>query len=1136
MSDQKNLTAYSRDSLIRVFKGEAASLIESGEQWGERVDVHEYLHDTPGFSGMVGRTMHRTQIDDRQDGKYLPVYDNEMDLSMIRAMSWLLKERVPMAKAIEGRLLDYTIGNGFDWSITSKEAPEALIERLNKDVERVFDENAWTGELERESFTREFDDGEFMMSLNLEGDSIRFEVHEGEELTEPVDPRDIEEWIGIYDYVPSWRFGVLTQQNRSDSPKGYHVTRNASGTDWDFYPVENFVHWKRNVRKSAKRGVTDFYTPHTYLMRGDKVFTNTAEGAAIQAAIAYILEHAPGVSKGQAESMGRNTLVNPRQDSVTGRNTTVQRIRPGTIRQVPSGQKYHSSLLGSNQSSIYIDVMEAALRLAGTIYSMPEGMITGTYENNSYASAETAVDPWVLGRKADQSTRERRKKQLIVQIIRVLHSFGRYKEYGDPSFEQILAMIDIGVNAPDLWPKKYSSEEVTAIVTQISEGLMDPQTAATKLGNDYDQVQDRIKAGGHVKPKPTPQPGMGGIGGGVPGEEPEDDGDGSSVGQDAIDRVMARLTESEDEQFTPPIAAQQNARKVLTWLESHGEVAGLTRVGIARVKRIANGLPVGRDVVERMASLRENCGTGDGGFKSGNDCSGGGGSGGIGKVTQSQKNAVEDYTTDKFQTINSELRSGGPESKDTKKIVKEVDSFLANSPKREGATVRSFDIGDGDSEKIKSMLKEGGVFTDDAYVSTRKKPTLTDTIAFKDKSAPGGKVVMKVTGKSGVDISDISKNTGEGEVLYPRGTKFKVKKVVKTPQGGILAEVEEMTDESTQESLQESLTDTPWKDPEHVAFLGFGGAEGVEWAKKNVTFLEDCGTGAGGFKPGNSCGKGEGGKSLARSLSRAVPMSDAQSKEIAKLNPDGPVDGKVKIPKGFGPDQTDDIKMLYPGSTVDSGKTAKTTKTKTTTKKSQAKTGRRSDSELESEFGPKRSKSMGDSYKEHESIASKQKKLTKAEQNAAKVYTSEEYKKINGALRSGESIDNVPPPELKRLNSKAAKTKLPPGTVLYAGVGENTAKRILEGGDTFEHKGLRSTSVDPGTATKFLKGEPYVMEIKAKRGLAIDDSVSDWEEMEVVQAHGTKYRVIGFQKNRKLGSSSDRGGRKAVNVITLEEI
>lgn len=604
-------TEYSKDSLIRVFKGgDGTPLLESGERWGDRVDVREYLYDTPGFSGMLGRSMHRTQIDDRTDGKYLPIYDNEMDLSLIRAMSWLLKDRVPMAKAIECRLLDYTIGNGFDWSITGKNVDERLISRLERDVEKVFDENAWTGELERESFTREFDDGEFMMSLNLDGDAIRFEVHEGEELTEPLDKRALEDWLDLFEYEPSWTFGVLTQRNRSDQPKGYHVVRNPSGTDWDFYPVEKFVHWKRNVRKSAKRGVTDLYTPHTYLMRGDRVFTNTAEGAAIQAAIAYILEHAEGVTRGQAASMSRNTLIGGKTDPYTERNKNVQRIAPGTIRQIPSGQKYHASMLGSNKSDIYIQVMEAALRLAGTIYSMPEGMITGTYQNNSYASAETAVDPWVLGRKADQSTRERRKRQLIVQIIRILHSMGRYKEFGDPSFEELLMMIDVVVTAPDLWPESVTSEEVTAMIAQIAEGLIDPQTAATKLGNNYDEVQERIKAGKHVKPDPPANPMGGGQFGNQGSGNPDgqdDPGDGSTVAQDAIDRVMARITESDEETFVPPIDAQKNAQRVLRWMESHGDPVGLSRVGIARVKRIAGGLPIGRDVVERMAdvSVRE---------------------------------------------------------------------------------------------------------------------------------------------------------------------------------------------------------------------------------------------------------------------------------------------------------------------------------------------------------------------------------------------------------------------------------------------------------------------------------------------------------------------------------------------------
>ncbi len=167
---------------------------------------------------------------------------------------------------------------------------------------------------------------------------------------------------------------------------------------------------------------------------------------------------------------------------------------------------------------------------------------------------------------------------------------------------------------------------------------------------------------------------------------------------------------------------------------------------------------------------------------------GSGGRGGKRVSKEEARNAIEDYSTDHFQRVNEGLRSGDVDSKDP--IVRGVDSYLKNQPKRKGDTIRSFGTDSDRYDEVKGML-ESGTFTDAAYISTAKKPSLTDRIAFTQKIAPKGHVVLKITGKNGVDISDVSLNPTEGEVLYPRGTKFKVVKFVELETGSLLAELEE---------------------------------------------------------------------------------------------------------------------------------------------------------------------------------------------------------------------------------------------------------------------------------------------------------------------------------------------------------
>lgn len=463
------------------------------EEWGDPVDRFEYLNDTPGFTGVAGRYARESNVQDRSDGKYLPVYEHETDLRIIRALSWLLKEKVPPAKTIVERLKDYTIGTGFDWKFTSRTDREAA-ERLNRMVMRVLEENKYHDVLERELYARKVEDGEYGLEIVKHGSSIELLTREMDELTEPANTRPLEDWLDCSHFVSSWSFGVHTEKNKPHKPLGYHCVRDLAGMDWDYIPESRFLHAKRNVRRNAKRGVSDFYVPHMLLRRADKVLTNTAEGAAIVAAIAYITEHAPGVTAGQIQ----NRLLNGQTGTggakpVTGQRDVLKDIRPGTIRHVPNATKVYQGLLGSNSSNIYIDVMSAALRVAGAIYAMPEGMITGDYSNANLASALVAESPFAQGRLADQKVCAAELKELLWKIVRMLDSMGMLSKSKLPDYEKLRVHFDLTVNEPKIIQRDRESQ-VRAISTELALGLIGKRTAATELGRDFDAEQDQIQS------------------------------------------------------------------------------------------------------------------------------------------------------------------------------------------------------------------------------------------------------------------------------------------------------------------------------------------------------------------------------------------------------------------------------------------------------------------------------------------------------------------------------------------------------------------------------------------------------------------------------------------------------------------
>lgn len=465
------------------------------------IDTREFMRDTPGFFPSGGM-LSASQIYDRDDGRYRPVYQHEFDLKMIRAMSWMLTERVPMAQAWVNRLLDYTIGAGYDWSIKHE----------NKDVQRLasalitqtFDDNDWVSGLERESYAREVADGEFIASIEYHNGSVEINVKEGDELTEPVNARDLEDYYDV-DFDASWSFGVLSPRYKPHKAVRYHFVADQNGNDWDCVPAWRVAHWKRNVRTGAKRGVSDFYKPHVYLLRADKVFTNTAHGAATQAAIAFIVEHAPGTTVKQAASLLSMTRLVQREGRTTSNTVEKsQEIRPGTRIETSAGSKYHAGLLGSNNSQIYIEVMESGLRMAGTVHAFPEGMLTGTYQNNNRSSSETAENPWKQGRLAEQNERARRVKQLIIKVLKLYAEHGAFVRFGFDDWNALRMGLEVAIQPARVFPDDPKAL-TEALAMQKTNGWVSDQTAVTELGRDYEAEQALIKKQGPA-PRQIGQP------------------------------------------------------------------------------------------------------------------------------------------------------------------------------------------------------------------------------------------------------------------------------------------------------------------------------------------------------------------------------------------------------------------------------------------------------------------------------------------------------------------------------------------------------------------------------------------------------------------------------------------------------
>lgn len=553
---------FSGDLAVTTTHVDFTRLVESSPTWGEPIDITEFLRDTPGFA-TSSFGLNATQIYDREDGRYRPVYNSEIDLRMIRAMSWLLYERVPMARAWVERLTDYTISTGFDWTITSKN-DQTLAKRCKVLVDRVLRQNDWTSELERESYQREVVDGESIIELEWCDGDISLSFREADELTEPANKAELERYYGIDDFVPSWSYGMLSPKCKPDRPIAYHFVRDQAGNDWDLVKACKVAHWKRNVRRRAKRGVGDFYTPHVYLLKGDKVFSSTADGTATQAAIAYIVKHGPGTTQTQASAFTSMARYTGRVDPITGVAERAISAKGGTKRLDIKGMDYYAGPLGTNNSKIYVEVMSAAMQLAGTIKAFPDGMLTGSSSGQNFASSLVQQSPFVQGRVAEQNQRANRLEKLIIKILGCYVRCGAIP--GMDELDDLMRAIEIAVTPPPVIPIDKAAL-ATSLKTQAEAGWLSDKTAMQELGRDYQteqanlQEQAQLKAARNPQPPAMPPgaapgaapggqvPGGGGVGHdpnavAPPGSRGEQTGEGKPMPESKLSKAQRRLVEA----------------------------------------------------------------------------------------------------------------------------------------------------------------------------------------------------------------------------------------------------------------------------------------------------------------------------------------------------------------------------------------------------------------------------------------------------------------------------------------------------------------------------------------------------------------------------------------------------------------
>ena len=438
-----------------------------------------------------------TNPDDYADGRCLPLYENAQDVRRARAESRLLFAQFPSARSLLRKLSDYIIGTGWDFTVKPKEKfkkdPTALaLAAVVQDVlDKTLEYNDFVGSLDRELHEQSRIDGAALPTLYMEDANVRIEPTDPACILEPAEKRPLERMARTSHKLNAWWHGVHTtfsQAMKRDDvtrPLGYHAVFDRIGDQWDYLPATRVEHIKRNVPRIARVGYPDLKFIQTELELSGKLRRNTAEGAAILAAIVMIREHAEGTSKSSIERMvsGDSTSTYNRQTQSGVQTAYNQRVAPGTIKDIPNGMKAMTGPMGTLNQPIYVEVEQHLLRVIASLYSMPEFVYSSDASNGTYSSTLVASDPFVKYCELEQALYGGHYVCLAWKAMR-MHTEGGLLR--GRSWEQIRAMLDIVAEyaSPASGDK---TEQAQANKILHDAGIMSKRTWASDAGLDLDE-------------------------------------------------------------------------------------------------------------------------------------------------------------------------------------------------------------------------------------------------------------------------------------------------------------------------------------------------------------------------------------------------------------------------------------------------------------------------------------------------------------------------------------------------------------------------------------------------------------------------------------------------------------------------
>jgi hypothetical protein len=460
--------------------------------FGRYPDPYAMNMDGDGWRRLGSTGIRRTNSSSGVD-PWLPM--SEEELFTLQDRGRYLADTNMIAQGILEDLQNYTVDTGFTWRLEPKDGLDdsqaAAAEGLAASAQAALDEfmrshDWWTRE--RECVLRAVREGEVRNRLFVRG---------GDPVVRFVEPGQIRRPTGKAG--KEWEWGIRTDPDDAETIIEYAVWYD--NAEPEIVPAGEVFELRRNVDRTIKRGLPDFFSTEDALADTLKLIRNVRQGAALQAAISGFKKMTVGKEAADRAVAEWRAATRP-PSPYTGKEMNLQHYPPGSLPVIGPQSEYIPSPWQTAGNANHMEALLAALRALGQRWRMSEHQVSGFTGNIAELSIFAAGSPFVKKVTGEQKLFGEYFSKILWAALGVYAIGGRFKGHDALDLRGLLELCydppDVSV-VDDL--KRTQQRHI-----ELTDGIISKQTWRGEEGYDSEQIKRELDEEPVVVPGPASPP------------------------------------------------------------------------------------------------------------------------------------------------------------------------------------------------------------------------------------------------------------------------------------------------------------------------------------------------------------------------------------------------------------------------------------------------------------------------------------------------------------------------------------------------------------------------------------------------------------------------------------------------------